>query len=188
MRSQRSYSIMTKNKTFIKLLIILITAIVIFAVLMNSNGDRAKISQKKAIDFTLTDQYGTKHKLSEYEGKVVFVNFWATWCPPCRNELPAFQKAYEKHGRNKDDVIILGIYAPGFDKEGTSEEVISYFKDQELDYPILADEGGRLFAKYAVSALPTTVMIDRNGNEATRNTGEMTANELSEMIQRVSER
>ena len=119
---------------------------------------------------------------------MVFVNFWATWCPPCRNELPDFQKTYEKYGKNKKDVIILGVYAPGFDKEGTVSDVTSYFKEQGLDYPILADTDAKVFTDYAISGLPTTVMIDKKGNEATRNTGEMNAGELETMIERVSER
>lgn len=178
---------MNKNRSFIVLITILAVAIVVFAVLNNS-GSSSKSSAKKAVDFTLTDQYGEKHTLSEYEGKVVFINFWATWCPQCLNELPSFQKAYERYAENKKDVIILGVYAPGFDKEGTSEEVIGYFKGQGLSFPILADEGGKLFAEYSISGLPTTVMVDKNGDEATRHIGEMTSNELTKMIQRVRER
>ena len=106
---------------------VLAAAIVIFAVL--GSGQKTGSSAEKAKDFTLTDQYGKEHTLSDYEGKAVFVNFWATWCPPCRNELPDFQKIYEKYGKNTKDVIILGVYAPGFDKEGSAEEVISYFKE-----------------------------------------------------------
>lgn len=177
---------MGKNRAIIIIIMLLAVAIVVFAVL-NSKQDTGS-SVSKAIDFTLTDQYGTEHTLSDYEGKVVFVNFWATWCPPCRNELPAFQKTYEKYGKNKKDVIILGVYAPGFDKEGTVSDVTSYFKEQGLDYPILADTDAKVFTDYAISGLPTTVMIDKKGNEATRNTGEMNAGELETMIKRVSER
>lgn len=177
---------MKKNRLFIILITILAAGIVIFAVL-GSKTETRDLS-KKAIDFTLTDQYGDRHTLSDYEGKVVFVNFWATWCPQCRNELPAFQKIYEEYGKNKKDVIILGIYAPNFDKEGSSKEVKSYFKGQGLSFPILADEDTKAFTDYAISGLPTTVMIDKSGKEAGRNIGEMNTTSLKKMITRVSER
>ena len=64
-----------------------------------------------APDFTLTDQYGNTHTLSDYKGQVVFLNFWATWCPPCRAEMPDIQKLYEKYQDSKE-VAILGVAFP----------------------------------------------------------------------------
>lgn len=81
--------------------------------------------------------------------------------------------------------MIFGMYSPGFDKEGSEEDVISYFKGEGLDYPILADNYGKVFADYAISGLPTTVMIDRKGNEVLRNTGVMKESEMENMIERV---
>lgn len=67
-----------------------------------------------APDFTLTDQYGVAHTLSDYRGKVVFLNFWATWCPPCRAEMPDIQKLYESYGGAEDaEVVILAVATPG---------------------------------------------------------------------------
>ena len=177
---------MKKNRLFIILITILAAAIVIFAIL-NSKTE-TKDTTEKAMDFTLTDQYGKEHTLSDYQGKVVFVNFWATWCPPCRNELPAFQDIYEEYGKNKKDVVILGIYAPNFDKEGSSKDVIKYFKDQGLSFPILADTDAAVFTDYAISGLPTTIMVDKKGKEVGRNTGEMNETSLKKMITRVSQR
>ena len=177
---------MKKNRALIIIITILAAAIVIFAIL-NSRGTTEK-SAKTAIDFTLKDQYGNEHTLSDYKGKTVVVNFWATWCPSCRNELPAFQEAYDNHGKNEKDVVILGVYAPDFDKEGTSEQVIDYFKGEGLDYPILADKDAAVFSDYAISGLPTTIMFDKDGNEATRNTGVMNSSELETIIKRVADR
>ena len=175
------------NKRILIAVIVLAIAIgTVFALVSGNNksGD----SSAAAPDFTLTDQYGKEHTLSDYKGKVVFINFWATWCPPCVNELPVFEQAYKENGSNKKDFVILGVYAPGYDKEGTSEEVRQFFKEQGLTYPILADTEAKVFSDYAISGLPTTVMIDKNGKEATRNTGEMNSRELKEMIDRVSKR
>ena len=69
-----------------------------------------------APDFTLTDQYGNTHTLSDYEGKTVFLNFWATWCGPCKSEMPDIQALYESYGENEGDVIILGVASPKTEK------------------------------------------------------------------------
>ena len=67
-----------------------------------------------APDFTLTDQYGKEHRLSEYKGKVVMLNFWATWCPSCIAEMPDLQKLYEKESaKETPELILLGVAAPG---------------------------------------------------------------------------
>ena len=73
---------------------------------LNNKKNEEKI---KAIDFTLYDQYGKEHKLSDYKGKVVFLNFWATWCPPCKEEMPYIENLYKEYNENNDDVVILGI-------------------------------------------------------------------------------
>lgn len=65
-----------------------------------------------APDFTLTDQNGNIHTLSDYKGQTVFLNFWATWCPPCRSEMPEIQKLYEEFGYNEGELVVLGIAAP----------------------------------------------------------------------------
>ena len=75
-----------------------------------------------AFDFTLVDQYGKTHTLSEYKGKVVFLNFWTTWCPPCKEELPYIQEIYEEYNENKDDVIILGIANPKTSNSAYSQD------------------------------------------------------------------
>ena len=68
---------------------------------------------QNAIDFELVDQYGNTHKLSDYKGKVVFLNFWATWCPPCKMEMPNIEELYKEYNYNKGDVVILGVAQPG---------------------------------------------------------------------------
>lgn len=74
-----------------------------------SSGEKRVIP---AFDFTLTDQYGKKHKLSDYKGKVVFLNFWATWCPPCKKEMPDIEELYNKYNLNRDEVVFLGVANP----------------------------------------------------------------------------
>ena len=116
-----------------------------------------------AIDFTLTDQYGQIHRLSDYRGKVVFLNFWATWCPPCREEMPYIQNLYEKYAGG-EDVVILGVAGPGAVDDKDLAGVTAFLEEKGYTYPVAMDETGEVFGQYGVNALPTTFMIDRNGN------------------------
>ena len=118
-----------------------------------------------AIDFTLTDQFGNSHTLSDYKGKVIFLNFWATWCPPCRAEMPDIQKIYEEYQENGDDsVVILGVAGPSQGQEQTKQGITDFLEENGYTYPVLMDESGEQFAGYGVYSLPTTFMIDADGN------------------------
>lgn len=118
-----------------------------------------------SVDFTLTDQFGNSHTLSDYKGKTVFLNFWATWCPPCRREMPDIQKLYERYQEEEDpEVVILGVAAPDYGDEGSREEIIQFLEENGYTYPVVMDEGGELFMTYGVFSYPTTFMIDRDGN------------------------
>lgn len=118
-----------------------------------------------AIDFTLTDQYGNSHTLSDYKGKTVFLNFWATWCPPCRAEMPDIQKIYEDYQEREDDsLVILGVAGPGQGQEMTEEGIIGFLEENGYTYPVLMDTTGEQFMNYGIYSLPTTFMIDKDGN------------------------
>lgn len=145
-----------------------------------------------APDFTLTDQYGKIHSLSQYRGKVVFLNFWASWCGPCKQEMPDIQALYEQYGENKGDVVILGVANPKTEEnlnawEGTKEEVTDFLKNQEYTYPTVMDETGLQFAMYGVYSLPTTFMIDREGNVFGYVSGALTKEMMESMIQQTQE-
>lgn len=117
---------------------------------------------KTADDFTLTDQSGSSHSLSQYKDKVVFINFWATWCYPCRGELPYIEELYEEYGENKDDVVFLTITAPG-GREKDKAGITSFLEENQYSFPALFDEDGTVFNQYNVTALPTTFVINSKG-------------------------
>lgn len=132
-------------------------------------------------DFTLTDQYGNVHSLSDYKGKVVFINFWATWCPPCKAELPDIEELYNEYNLNKDEVVILGIVNP--DGQDVSEVEIKDFIDENgYTFPILFDETGEVLDYFAISAFPTTFMVDKNGEIYGYVTGQMTKDIMINII------
>ncbi len=122
-----------------------------------------------AIDFVLTDQYGNTHTLSEYKGKVVFLNFWATWCPPCQKEMPDIEALYNEFNKNQGDVVFLGVASPRSEKNTNTRElekdgVIAFLEENEYTFPVVFDETGEIYTKYNISALPTTFLIDKQGN------------------------
>ena len=136
-----------------------------------------------APDFKLTDQYGITHSLSEYRGKVVFLNFWATWCPPCRAEMPAIQEIFEESLEQEDkDLVILGVAFPGFGRETTEQGVKDFLQDNGYTYPVVMDTGGTLIAPYYITAYPTTYMIDRDGNIYGYVTGSLSKENMEDII------
>ncbi len=122
-----------------------------------------------APDFTLVDQNGETHTLSDYKGKVVFLNFWATWCPPCKDEMPDIEALYEAQGLNAGDVVVLGIANPKTDEypnnsDGTVQDVTDFLSQNGYTYPVVMDTTGEVFSAYGITAFPTTFMIDKDGN------------------------
>ena len=137
-----------------------------------------------AYAFELTDQYGNRHTLEDYRGKVIFLNFWATWCGPCRNEMPEIQKLYEEYSAQGEDaqVVILGAAGPGMGGEGSADEIAAFMEENGYTYPVLMDETGEMFNYYGISAFPTTFMIDREGNVYGYVTGQLTEDIMRSII------
>ena len=117
-----------------------------------------------ALDFTLTDQFGNTHTLDQYKGKTILLNFWATWCGPCRSEMPDLQAVYEDYGNNEKDLVVLGVAAPNLGQEGSAEDITAFLEENGYTYPTLMNEDASLFYSYGISSFPTTFMIDQNGN------------------------
>lgn len=140
-------------------------------------------------DFELTDQFGNTHTLADYEGKVIFLNFWATWCGPCRNEMPDIQKLYEEYSAQGEDaeVVILGVAGPGIGQEGSADEIASFMEENGYTYTVLMDESGEMFSQYGISAFPTTFMIDKDGNVYGYVPGQMTEDIMRSIIDQTLE-
>jgi len=110
-----------------------------------------------APDFTLRDLDNKSVKLSDYRGKVVFVNFWATWCPPCRREIPAFIELVDQYG--KDGFVVLGIAVDSRE----FAKVPGFVKQMGMNYPVLLDETGVSNLYGGISSIPTTFVVNREG-------------------------
>lgn len=130
----------------------------------NENKNKDKDDNKiMSIDFNLYDQYGKEHKLSEYRGKTVFLNFWATWCPPCRGEMPHIEDLYKEYNKNQDEVVILGVASPNLGNEGSEEDIKEFLNQNKYNFPVIMDKDGALAYQYGISAFPTTFIIDKDG-------------------------
>lgn len=134
-----------------------------------SQGEVSRSDDILAFDFTLIDQYGKEHTLSDYKGKVVFLNFWATWCPPCQKEMPDIESLYREYNVNKGEVIFIGVANPRSEDNKNTREVdkdgvISFLSENKYTFPVVFDQTGEVFAQYRISALPTTFIIDKKGN------------------------
>lgn len=116
-------------------------------------------------DFTFPDVNGKLVSLSQFRGKVVFLNIWATWCGPCRIEMPAMEKLYRKF--KKEDLVMLAV---SIDRLGKAA-VKPFIKELELTFPILLSPDGRIQRIYMVRALPSSFIIDKTGRIVARVTG-----------------
>jgi peroxiredoxin len=110
-----------------------------------------------APDFTLKSKSGKNIKLNEYRGEVVMINFWASWCGPCRQEMPALEQLYSKY---KD----LGFVILGVNIDEDSGKAVGMLNNSPVSFPILFDNDKKVSDLYDVTAMPTTYLIDRDGN------------------------
>lgn len=141
---------------------------------------------RPSIDFTLADQYGNSHTLSDYKGKTVFLNFWATWCGYCKEEMPDIQALYEDNGLNEEEVIILGVAAPDAG-DVSEEELTAFLEEGGYTYPVLYDTTGEVFSDYGASGLPTTFFINADGNVLGYVPGMMTRDIMDGFIEQTKE-
>ncbi len=149
----------------------------------SETSENAKQNLLPAPEFTLVDQYGKTHSISDYKGKVVFLNFWATWCPPCRAEMPYIQELYEEYSAEEDpDVIILSVAFPNLGDETDVDGIKDFLKQNGYTYPVLMDEGATLQLPYYITAYPTTFIINPDGNVLGYVPGSMTKEIMQQVI------
>ena len=144
------------------------------------SGAHSTPSAKTTADFTVTDTSGNEVKLSDNFGKPIVVNFWATWCPPCRNELPDFNALAAEYG---DRVVFLMVNCT--DQESSVATVDKFMADEGYTFPLYYDSRGNASRTYGVTGIPTTLFIAADGSLADTQVGMRTESALRSGIENI---
>ena len=141
---------------------------------LNTDATKTTGILSQAPDFTVYDAKGKEVHLSDYAGKPVVLNFWASWCPPCKAEMPGFNKVYASV---KDDVVFMMVDLVDGQRE-TQAKGQQYVKDQGFTFPIYFDTKGDAASKYNVMSIPTSYFISADGKIVTLQIGAMEEEDL----------
>lgn len=159
------------------------------------NSMKAKVSEPEVVEYNLEKEEkikapefkvstldGEVMKLSDYEGQRVILNFWTTWCPPCKEEMPQLQKYFEE-AAEKQNTVVLAMNMT--DQEEGIAEVQQFVDENELTFPILLDETDDVSINYGILSIPTTFIIGEDGYVEEQILGPITEEMLIEMLGKV---
>ena len=160
----------------------------------NKQTATSSTSENKAIqafDFTAMDKDGKTVKLSDFKGKKVYINMWASWCGPCMREIPELEKTYQKLKDNKD-IVFLSMTSPN-DKEFKNQSpqdkgkdvILNKAKELGVTYPVLFDVNDRFIINYAIRSFPTHIFINSDGTIGNRIAGGVTEESLTKEIEKL---
>ncbi|MFJ7746027.1 thiol-disulfide oxidoreductase ResA [Peribacillus sp. NPDC097295] len=162
------------------IILLLLGAALVFALYTNFTKDKNDSLQKgnEAPNFVLTDMEGTEHKLSDYKGQGVFLNFWGTYCKPCEYEMPYMESQYQTYKDKGVEILAVNV--------GESEySVNEYAAKHNLTFPIMIDKGREVENAYRVDILPVTFLIDKEGTVIDIITGALTEEIIQKHMERI---
>jgi cytochrome c biogenesis protein CcmG, thiol:disulfide interchange protein DsbE len=128
-----------------------------------------------APDFALQTLTGETMRLSDFRGKPVIVNFWTTWCPPCKKEMPDMEKFYQHYHSE------VGLLAVHLTSQDTVENAKSFINDYQLSFPVVLDKKQKVLKKYQIQTIPTSYIIDGDGVIRKKMIGPMTYKQMEEI-------
>ena len=160
----------------------------------NKQTTTSSTSENKAIqayDFTAMDKDGKTVKLSDFKGKKVYINMWASWCGPCMREIPELEKTYQKLKDNKD-IVFLSMTSPNDSEfknqspqDKGKEVILNKAKELGVTYPVLFDVNDRFIINYAIRSFPTHIFINSDGTIGNRIAGAVTEESLTKEIEKL---
>ena len=160
----------------------------------NKQTTTSSTSENKAIhafDFTAMDKDGKTVKLSDFKGKKVYINMWASWCGPCMREIPELEKTYQKLKNNKD-IVFLSMTSPNdseFKNQSPQDKgkdvILNKAKELDVTYPVLFDVNDRFIINYAIRSFPTHIFINSDGTIGNRIAGGVTEELLTKEIEKL---
>jgi peroxiredoxin len=172
----------TKQKRFVLRTIILSVLVLAIVYTIYNNATKEKVEVlgigDQAPDFTLVDLNGEEHRLSDYKGQGVFLNFWGTWCKPCAKEMPAMDRQYETYKEQGVQILAVNIAQSDF-------EVQRFASQYGLDFPIVIDKTKSVMEAYNIDPLPTTLLINPEGEIEQIVRGEMTEQDIAGFMEQI---
>jgi peroxiredoxin len=170
-----------KKRTVIRTAILaVLAAAIVYTIYISATKDKVELLQvgDEAPNFALTDLEGNSHKLSDYEGQGVFLNFWGTWCEPCVEEMPAIDRQYKKYEQQGVHVLSVNI--------AQSNMEVSSFRDQlDLKFPIVIDKNKSVMEAYNVTWLPATILVNPEGKIEKIYTGGLTDENIAMFMESI---
>jgi peroxiredoxin len=150
------------GRLLLTIFVVLLVAIPIILITLKEKGSHSRFIRplqegKPAPHFTFPDLDGRKVSLPDFRGKVVLVNIWATWCPPCRDEMPSMQKLYERFKGEHFEILAVNINADG------REAVAPFMQQMNLTFPALLDPKEKIRSLYGITGVPESFIVDREG-------------------------
>ena len=161
------------------IVLLLLLAAVGYTIYSNFFTEKARVKVGSAApDFVLTDLNGKEHRLSDYRGKGVFLNFWGTWCKPCEKEMPYINRQYGVYKKQGVEVLAVNVGEPKLN--------VQKFADRfGLTFPIMIDREDQVMNAYDVDQLPATFLIDKNGKVKKMITGTMTEEMVKQYMESI---
>jgi len=147
------------NKAIIAPIVVIITVVVLLIIGGQKHRFKPVLEGEAAPAFTVSDLKGNTVQLSDYKGKVVFLNFWATWCKPCEEEIPSMEVMYAVLKKQYSNFELLAM---SIDSQG-ADVVESFAKKYRVTFPVLHDRKGKIKEMYKTTGVPETFIIDQNG-------------------------
>lgn len=159
-------------------IILLVLAIAIgYTIFAAVAKDKVEIIQvgAQAPDFEVTDLNGDKHRLKDYDGKGILLNFWGTWCEPCEREFPAMTRQYDTYKKEGVEILAVNYAQSDF-------EVKKYVQNMGMTFPVAIDKTKSVFTAYNIGPLPTSIFIDPDGEIKQIVTGEMSEKVIAQYL------